>query len=158
VAGARASVTLPISDRLASRLAVENLPDSVPLREIDLRASASNRFSVRVRLTRPALLPPITVHLAIERQPNLPSDPVFVLRLSTGLLSFAGAAMRFLDVLPPGIRMHGDHVIINLRTLLEERGLAEYLDFLEHLEITTEDGRFVVSMRGSVPPGRGGAL
>jgi hypothetical protein len=156
VAGARASVTLPVSDRLVTRLAAQSLPPSAPISEIDLRAGNANRLSVRVRLTRPALLPPITVNLAIDRQPVLPSNPVLILRLlSTGLLSFAGAAARFFNVLPPGIRMDGELIFIDLRTLLEQRGLGAHLNYLEHLEVTTEEGRFIVSVRGRVPPRAG---
>ena len=152
VAGARASVTLPLSDRLVSRLVAQSLPPSAPISDIDLRAGNANRFSVRVRLTRPALLPPITVNLAIDRQPVLPSSPILTLRLlSTGLLSFAGAAARFFNVLPPGIRMDGELIVVDLRTLLEQRQLAEYLNYLEHLEVTTEEGRFIVTVRGRLP-------
>ena len=151
VAGARASVTLPLSDRLVSRLVAQSLPPSAPISEIDLRAGNADRFSVRVRLTRPALLPPITVNLAIDQQPALPSHPVMTLRLlSTGLLSFAGVAARFFNVLPPGIRMDGDLIFIDIRTLLDRRGLAHHLRYLEHLEVTTEEGRFVVSLRGAL--------
>jgi hypothetical protein len=153
VAGARASVTLPLSDRLLTRLVAQSLPPSGPISEIDVRAGNANRFSVRVRLTRPALLPPITVNLAIDQQPVLPSNPVLTLRLlSTGLLSFAGAAARFLNVLPAGIRIDGELIFVDLRTLLEQRGLAAHLNYVEHLEVTTEEGRFIVSARGRVPP------
>ena len=155
VAGAKASVTVPMSDRLVTRLVSESIPRTAPLREIELRAAAGNRFSARVRLSRPALMPSITVNLAIDRQPQFPSNPVIVLRLlSTGLLSVAGSALQFLSVLPPGIRMDGDFIIVNLRTLLEQRGLAEYLGYLEHLEIATEEGRFIVSVRAALPPQR----
>jgi hypothetical protein len=151
VAGARASVTLPVSDRLVSRLVSQSLPPGAPITDIALRAQAANRLSARVRLTRPAFLPPITVNLAIEQQPALPDNPVFALRLlSTGLLSFAGAAVRFLNVLPPGIRLDGDLIYVDIRTLLEHWGLAQHLRYLEHLEVTTEEGRFVVSARGAL--------
>jgi hypothetical protein len=76
---------------------------------------------------------------------------VFVLRLlSTGLLSFAGAAARFFNVLPPGIRMEGDLIYIDIRALLEQRGLAQHLGYLKQLEVTTEEGRFVVSLSGAL--------
>jgi hypothetical protein len=154
VAGAHASITIPISDRLVTTLAVENLPPTAPVRELELRAHDSNRFTLRVRLTRPALMPPITVNLVIEQQPRLPESPFLILRLASsgGLMSLAASAMRFLNVLPPGIGMDGDRIIVNLRTLLNERGVGEVLGYLEHLEVMTEEGRFVIDVRGSVPP------
>jgi hypothetical protein len=152
VAGAHASVTLPVSDRLVSRLVADAIPPGAPVRELDLRASAGNRFSVRVRLARPAFLPPITIHLQIIGQPQFPANPVLQLRLlSSGLLSFAGAAMRFLDALPPGIRIDGDVISVNVRTLAERRGFGAYLDFVRDLQIATEEGRFIVSLGCGVP-------
>lgn len=151
VAGARASVTLPVSDRLVSRLVAENVPPNVPLRDIDVRALAGNRLAVRVRLTKPVLMPPITVNLAIEQQPQFPDDPVLVVRLlSTGILSFARVALNFLNVLPPGIRMDRDLFFINIQTLLEQRGLAAHLRHLDTLHINTDEGVFVIDVRGGI--------
>ena len=151
VAGARASVTLPVSDRLVSRLVAENVPPNVPLRDIDVRALAGNRLAVRVRLTKPVLMPPITVNLAIEQQPQFPDDPVLVVRLlSTGILSFARVALNFLNVLPPGIRMDRDLFFINIQTLLEQRGFAEHLRHLDTLHINTDEGVFVIDVRGGI--------
>ena len=60
--------------------------------------------------------------------------------------------MRFLNVLPPGVSFERDHIIVNLRTLLHERGLGEVLGYVGHLEVMAEEGRFVIDVRGSVPP------
>ena len=155
VAGAHASVTIPLSDRLVATLVRENLPLNAPVREIDLKAQGENRFTVRVRLTRPALLPPVSVNLFIEHQPRLPEQPFLVLRVgaSGGLMSLAGVALRFFSFLPPGIEMDGDRIVVNLRALLEQRGAGEVLDYVEHLEVMAEQGRFVISARGGLPGG-----
>ena len=153
VAGAHASVTVPISDHLVEKIVRENIPPNVPVREVNLHAVGTNRFTIRVRLSRPPLMPPLSATLSIEQQPRLPEHPVLVLRLAVGgLLSLAASAVRFLNVLPPGITMDGDLIAVNLRTLLEQRGRGEALQFLDHLEVTAEEGRFVISARGSVPP------
>ena len=154
VAGAHASATIPLSDRLVTILANERLPPTAPVRALELRAHDGNRFTVRVRLSRPALMPPISVSLFIEQQPQLPESPFLILRLSSsgGLMSLAGSAMRFLNVLPPGVSFERDHIIVNLRTLLHERGLGEVLGYVGHLEVMAEEGRFVIDVRGSVPP------
>ena len=152
VAGAHASATIPLSDRLVTAFVQEQLPPSVPVRELEIRAHARNRFSVRVRLTRPALMPPISLNLSIEEQPQLPHKPFIVLRMASGggLFSLAGSALRFLNLLPPGIHLDGDRIDVDLRALLEQRGMGEVLEFVEHLEILAEEGRFVLSVRGGV--------
>lgn len=151
-AGTRVTVSIPVSDRLVTTLANENMPASGPVREIEVRAHEGNHLSVRVRLRRPAMMPPIPVNLTIVQQPSLPQAPVVGLRLSApgALLALAGSAARFFNVLPPGVQMDGDRITVNLRAMLEQRGLGEVLDYLESLEMTTEDGRIILSARGCV--------
>lgn len=154
VAGARVSATLPLSDRLLTRVILAHLPPTAPVSALELRAHSGNRLTVRVRLAKPAFLPPFTIPLTIERQPDLPQSPVFVLRMSSigGLLSLAGPVARFFDVLPPGVQLQNERVFVNVRTMLEQQGAELALTFLEQLEVTTEEGRVVVSFRAVVPP------
>jgi hypothetical protein len=96
----------------------------------------------------------MTLTLHIERQPRFPDDPVLILRLAGpgGLLSLASGAMKFLNVLPAGIRMDGDLVFVNLATLAANNGGGEFLQFVKGLEVTTEPGLFVVHASGAVAP------
>lgn len=152
LAGARVTVSIPVSDRLVTTFANENMPASGPVRAIDVRAHEANRLSVRVRLRRPALMPPVSLNLAIVQQPRLPEAPAIGLRLAApgALLALAGSAARVFNVLPPGVQMDGDRINVDLRAMLEQRGLGEVLDYLESLEITTEDGKIIFSARGGV--------
>ena len=156
VAGAQASVTLPVSDRLVAELARQSVPPSAPVRDLELRARDGNRIAVRVRLAKPAFLPPIAVTLQIIGQPALPAHAVLRLQAVSGgaLLSLASSAARFLGSLPPGVRLDGDRVEVNLRTLASRQGreAAEAFAFLEHLELHAENGRFVVVARARIPP------
>jgi hypothetical protein len=153
VAGANATVMLPISDRLVSRLVAESLPPGGAVRGLDLRAHASNRFVVRIRLSRPAFLPSIAITAFIQRQPELPGSPVLVFRLAMpgGLLGLAGPAVRMMGALPPGIQLEGDRLEVDVRSLLERYGAAEALDYINDLRVTTEEDRFVLSVQASVP-------
>jgi hypothetical protein len=153
LAGAQATVRLPISDRLLSRLVLEGLPVDGPVREVEIQALADNRFIVRLRLTRPPFLPSISVRFAIERQPRLPDAPIvgFGVELGGGLKLLAGAAIRMMGVLPPGIRFEGDRLEVDLRWLLERYNAADVLEYVQDLQIGTEERRFVVSLRARVP-------
>jgi hypothetical protein len=156
-AGAHAAFALPVSDRLVTRLIATRLPPSLPVKELELRAGAANQISVRFRLTRPSFLPAFTVRLAIEEQPVLPSSPVLVLRIvADGVGGLAGTALRFLQALPPGLRLDGDRVYVNLGVLLERYGASEALTYLTLLELTTMEGRIVVTGRLAVPDGMPG--
>ena len=151
LAGGQGTLVLPVDDRLLSRLIASRIPPSWPVKELTLRAAAGNQLVVRLKLTK-AFLPTFTLRLMIERQPVLPASPVLVLRIvSDGVAALAGTLMRFLPPLPPGLRLNGDLLSINLATLLDQYGAGEALAYLTLLELTTTEGRLVVSARAAVP-------
>jgi hypothetical protein len=149
--GARADVTLPISDRLLNEAISEVLPASAPVRDLKLTSRPGNRIRVRCRIAAASFLPPINLTLLIERQPQLPASPILVLKLETaGLLSFAGSALRFLEALPPGVWIEQDRIHVDLSALLAERGLAGLLEFAEQVHVTTTEGALVIAIRAVV--------
>ena len=88
---------------------------------------------------------PFTYPLRLE----LPASPVLILRLETsGLLSLAGPALRFLDALPPGIRVEHDRIYVDLAKLLAARHLESYLAYVKELRVNAVDGAVLVSIRG----------
>ena len=145
--GAEASVTLPVSERLLNEIIAESVPRSV--RELHVKPQAGDRFAVRARIGSSPLLPAINLTLSIDRQPELPASPVLILRLETsGLLSLAGPALRFLDALPPGIRVEHDRVYVDLAKLLAARHLESYLAYVKELRVNAVDGAVLISVRG----------
>jgi hypothetical protein len=156
LAGATASLTLPLSDRFVSRLIANHLPASSPVSEVEVYAEAGNQILLRVRVARLSFIPRVRVKLLIERQPVLPSSPVIVFRiLSEGLAALAGTALHFLKVLPPGVHLDGDRLHVNIAQLLDKYGLADVVTYLRHLEVTTAERRIVLVARAAVPPSRG---
>ena len=152
VRGAELSATVPISERLLNELIQESLPPSLPVRDLHVTPQAGDRFGVRARLGSSSLIPPLKLTVVIHRQPDLPSLPVLVLKLEMGALTaFAGPALRFLDALPPGIHFDGDRIHVDIAKLLEQRGLGQYLAFIQRLEVHTTDGAVVATIRGGVP-------
>jgi hypothetical protein len=151
LAGARASATIPVSDRLATRLMAARLPPSSAVREIELRAAAGNTITVGVR---PALFPRIEITLHVEQQPALPESPAFVFRvgLPRGLGALAGPALRIFDVLPEGVHLREDRLTVDLRPLLQRYDAADVLNYLERLELTTVDGALLLRIDARLPP------
>jgi hypothetical protein len=155
VAGARASVTIPIPESLLNRVVAAALPPAGAVRELSVTPEAGNRFLVRVRLAKPAFLPALKLNVSIERQPDFPRSPVLELRIAMPplLAGLAGAAQTFVDVLPPGVEMQGDRVLVNLAALAERQGHGRYLRFVQRVEITTDPGRLNVAADVRVPEG-----
>jgi hypothetical protein len=151
LSGARADLTVPISDRLLTDLIATALPASAPVRDLHLTSKPHNRIDVRFKVPAASFLPSMKVTLVIEEQPELPASPILVLRLEMGgLLSLAGPATRFLSALPAGIQIIEDRVHVNLATLLGERGLADLLEYAEQVRVTTAEGAIVVALRAGV--------
>jgi hypothetical protein len=151
VAGAAASVTLPISERLLNEALAEAMPSSAPIRELHVKPLAADRFTVRLRIGSSPLIPAVNLSLSIDQQPVLPASPLLVLRMqSSGLLSFAGPALRLFDALPPGIRVEHERIYVDVQKLLETRGFGQYLGYVKELEVHTVEGALVVSLRASI--------
>jgi hypothetical protein len=118
-----------------------------------VRADPGNQFSVRIRLARPSFLPAFRLRFVIEQQPQLPASPVLVLRMvAEGLAALAAPALRFLEVLPPGIRLQQERLYVDLAVLLQKYGAGEALDFLTDLSVSTAEGRIIVTARAMLPP------
>lgn len=149
--GAEGSISLPVSDRLLNEIISGSLPPGGPVRELQVRARDDNRFDVRVKVGSSPFFPAVNLTVVIERQPDLPSSPVLVMRLEmSGLMAMAGPALRFLDKMPPGIRVEGEQIHVDIAALLAQRGFGAALPFLDQLRVTTAEGVTVVSLRGCV--------
>lgn len=153
LSGSDAQATVRISDRLLNESITAALPPGGPVRSVVAHALRGDRLDATVTLSRPAFLPPLHVHLAIERGFILPQEPVIVLRVvggAGGLLKFA-APMLGSAALPPGVRLDGDRIHVDVRAALAARGQATMLDFIRDLQFTTEEATLVVRISALVP-------
>lgn len=143
LAGSQGQGRFRVSGRLLNEILGEQLGGSAIVRELLVTPRAGDRFTIRVVTTK-AFLPPLSIEAAIDKQPSLPDDPVLGLTLSGmgGLLRFAGG---FLKSLPPGVRMEGERVFVDLRAALSPHGLTSVLTHLTELRLTTEEGRLIVT-------------
>lgn len=152
LSGSTVSARIPVSDRLLNEVLASSWPRNGHVREVHVEALASDAFSVRLS-PRPAFLPSITLRLQIERQPELPDDATLGLRLVTmgGLLGIAGAALPLGKLLPPGLHLDGDRILVDLRTLAGRQGAEAYLAYLGSLRVNTEPARVVLTVQLGVP-------
>jgi hypothetical protein len=145
--GARVSASIPIAESLINELIAATLPPSIPVRTVTLHPQQGNRARVTAKLTRPEFLPPISLTLEIESQPAMPDSPL-VLRVSSlpGLVALAGAALPVSSALPPGVRLDGQRVLVDVKVLLERFGYGAIVPFLETVKVATEEGRLMLDV------------
>ncbi len=152
LAGSEGQAVFRVSERLLNSIISEQIQGSASIRELHVSPHAGNRLGVRVVVAKPSFLPAITLEVRIDKQPSLPDDPVLGLTLSGmgGLLRFAGPAAAFFKSLPPGVRMEGDRVFVDLRAALAPHGLTSVLNYLKDVAVGSEEGRLVVAFAAGV--------
>lgn len=152
LAGSEGQAAIRVSGPLLNAIVADGLRQSATIRELQLSPRAGNHIGVRMVLAKPSFLPPITFDVVIDKQPSLPADPILGLTLSGlgGLLRFAGPAAGFFKALPPGVRMDGERVFVDVRAALAPHGLSAVLDYLKDVAVGTEDGRLVVAFAAGV--------
>ena len=115
---------------------------------------------LQFRLRQAAFLPVFRIRSRIEQQPRMPQAPVLVLRLlSQGLLSILRPALRVVDVLPDGITLDGDHLVVPIDRIAHrlmagrplQRAVQDMFGYLTLLEVHALPQRFVFTVRGGFP-------
>ena len=147
IAGADASGEIPVGEALVNRLIAQRLAGHPRLAALHLAAEQGDAVSVHV-VPRARLLPSIRIAARIEQQPDVPQNPTFVVRWSLAgvgpLARLAAPVLAYFTVLPVGIRMDRDRVVVDLRDLLRARGLQDAIGLIRTLEIRTRPGAFLV--------------
>jgi hypothetical protein len=154
-AGAEASATIPVSERLINEAVSRQIPSDGRIREVRITVQDGNHATAEIRLNGPSFLPALPVSIAIEDQPLLPDRPTLGLRLmkASGLVAMAGSLIPALTAsLPAGITMDGDRITIDIRRMLAERKMEAWLAHLTDLRVSTRAGALVVDLRAKVRP------
>jgi len=153
LSGSQARTAIRVSAALLNEAITAFVGTSSAITTLVVTPRAGNRFDVHVKLAKPAILPAINVAVAIERQPQMPGDPTLILHLSGagGLMRFAGPALgAFGGGLPPGVRLDGDRVFIDIRAALAAQQQSQWLDYVEQLEVSTDEGALVLYVQARV--------
>jgi hypothetical protein len=142
--GTTIAISLPVSERLLNEIVVAALPAASRVKDVSLHPAGGNRIRLTARVAD--FLPPLSMTLQIVRQPDPPGTPlVLALPPVAGLLALGGAGL-VSSVLPPGVRLDGTALSVDVERLLRERGLDEVLPLMKKLEVTTEPGRLVLRL------------
>ena len=142
LAGTTANAEIPLGTALINRRIAEYLtrtPGKVAA--VVVEPQPDDVFLVHVRM-RATFVPPLTMRLVIVEQPELPASPVLVMRWSLEgglgwLAKAASPALAVFQVLPPGIRVDGDLLGIDIAELLRSKELGWVVPLLRRLRVST---------------------
>ena len=145
--GAVARGEVPLTTGVVNRLIAQKLGQAnAPIISAVVETYPGERFSVQLRPRGP--IPLLNVDVEIVRQPSLPSDATLGMRWSLRglgrLALLAGPLVSFFKALPPGIRVDGDRLSVDLHTLMRLQGYGELVPLLTGVRVLTADRRFVV--------------
>ena len=150
LAGSALNATVRLTDALLNRIVTASLPPAAPVRAITLAALAGNAVDVHVT-PKSAILPRLHARLEIEKQATLPDDPVLVLRVAGGagmLLGLAGSF--FAGSLPPGVRIEGSQVHVDVRAMAAAHGQSSHLRYARSLHVAVDEGVVVITIAAAV--------
>jgi hypothetical protein len=144
VAGATFNAHMPLSTSLINRVIADRLSRTdgkISAAVID--AHDGDRLTVHLR-TRAALIPSMEVRLQIVAQPEFPASPVLVLRwsLAGGLgvvARMASPIVGLFNVLPPGVRIDGDLIGVDLAEVLRAKGFDWVVPLLRVVRVNTAE-------------------
>ena len=139
---------IPLSDALVNRVLAERLANHAQVTAVRVQAQPNDTVAIQV-VPRARLMPALNITARIERQPEFPQHPMLLLRWSMPaagpLALFAAPVLAYFKAMPPGIRMDGDRIAVDLRELLHSRGLDDIIAVIRKLEIHTRPGGFAVN-------------
>lgn len=153
--GARVSGEVPVSEGLLNRLIADKLRAADgPIASAELQVRAHEELAIRLRLRKPSFAPAVIVMLQIERQPAPPAMDL-VARWSLpglGLLAAVAApVVSFFKKPPPGMRIDGDRIVVDLAAIARDQGVGPLLPFVTGLSLSTRDRVLVVAFSLAVP-------
>jgi|KBSSwiS6_1023812.scaffolds.fasta_scaffold39611_1 hypothetical protein len=153
LSGSSVRATIRVSAVLLNEAVAAYAASASAVRDLSVTPRADNRLHVQLKLAKASFLPSLSLMLVIERQPELPQDPVLVFHITGagGMMRLAGPAISSFGVLPPGIRLEGDRLLVDLRAVLADRAQPNLLDYAEQLQVLTEEGSLVLLVQLRVP-------
>ena len=146
--GTAVAGSVPLTNAVIDTLIARKLASAqVPVVSIKVIAQANDSLVAEV-VPKAPFVPTLRVQIVIERQPSFPDDPVLHLQWKlTGmgaLSAFAGPLLAAFKSPFPGVTVSGDRAAIDLREVLNGRGLADVVAAVRELEVRTQPGVVVV--------------
>jgi hypothetical protein len=141
--GLTVDASIPVPEQLINEINAAAIRGNANISSLEVSIHSGNRVSVNLR-TR--LWPwPLDLMLRLDHQVDLRDFPRVWARLENKvLLARIGS---FLNVLPAGIDVRNDMVLLDIETLLYTPELKRMLDLIRSAEIRTQEGQVILDVK-----------
>ena len=146
LAGLTVDTSIPVPERIVNEIIEAVLQGNKNITECRVSIGRQNKISALIKT--PLWLWPINLKLRLERSVDMIGSPM--LRASLENHALLGQLGSLFKALPNEINIHGNQVIVDLRSLLETPEQRRMLDLIKSVEIRTESGKVTFDIKVKV--------
>jgi hypothetical protein len=143
LAGLTVDASIPVPEQIVNEVIEAALQGNKNIREC--RVSISGQNKVSVNLKTPLWLLPIHIKLKLESSIDFTSSPKVRAALENNVL--LGKLGALFKMLPEGVNIEGDQVIVNVQAFLETLEQRKMLDLIKSVDIRTESGKMIFDIK-----------
>ncbi len=143
--GATVDASIPLPQQLINELIAEPVKGNKNIASVRAAIHPQNRISVDVKTT---LLPwPLNLKLKLDKSVDLASYPSPKIRAWMENNLLLGSLGSMLNVLPEGIKLYGDQIVIDLGAFLRTAEQKRLLKLVKSVGIRTEEGKVILDAK-----------
>lgn len=146
LAGLRVDASIPVPERLVNEIVGTAIRGNKNINYCRISISHQNRVSVNLKT--PLWPWPLELKLRLDRIVDFRRSPLLRAKLENKTL--LGRLGSFFKVLPDGLHISGDQVIVDLRAFLLVPEQKKYLELIKTAEIKTEEAKVIIDITAAV--------
>ena len=143
LAGLTVDASIPVPEHIINEIIHASLRGNKNISECHVSIGGQNKISAIIKT--PLWLWPINIKLKLERIVDIIGSPM--VRVSLENHALLGQLGSLLKALPNGINIHGNQVVVDVRSLLETPEQRRMLDLVQSLEIRTEQAKLIFDVK-----------
>ncbi len=141
--GLAVDASIPVPQQMINEIIEAVLQGNQNIEYCRVSIGEENRISVKVKTTRWPW--PINLKVWIFRSVDpAPSPKIRVLLENNVLLGKLGS---FFKVLPEGVKLYGEQIVIDVGSFLQTEQQRKFLDLVKSMEIRTEKGKLIFDVQ-----------
>jgi hypothetical protein len=143
--GMIADLSIPIPQSTINEIIEVALQKSKNIKSCQVSIHGQNRVSVNLKTT---VLPwPLNLKLRLDKTVDLASYSSPKIRMWLENNQLLGSLGSFFNVLPEGIKLYGDQVVVELGAFLRTPEQKRLLDLVKFVDIKTEEGKIILDVK-----------